>query len=109
MYRLAKINFSILVSIGLSFPHGYYRIYKTDVNGTGPGFCDNSEVVKSEKIGTINLDQFILLYTIIFAYILPLSSILLCYSIMIKRLSKEKKLVITWGGVLLIHFFLIFF
>lgn len=62
-------------------------------NGTGS--CVNAEEIYDINVGVLNLDQFMLIYTVIVAYILPLTTIIFCYSIMIRKLTKDKKVVIN--------------
>ncbi len=84
--------FAFQVSFLLGIPHTYYRNYvESDVNNTG--YCDYSSELHETQVGQINLDQFILLYTVIIAYIIPLFTFIFCYSVMISNLSTNKKLV----------------
>jgi hypothetical protein len=77
------------LSFLLSSPHVYYRIYVPENN---TGYCTQSNELYNTYIGIINLDQFITLYTVIVAYLLPLAAILWSYSFMVTRLNNENRM-----------------
>lgn len=74
------------LSLVLSSPHAYYRTYVPENN---TGYCTQSKELYETYFGLINLDQFITVYTVIVAYLLPLAAIIWSYSFMITRLSDE--------------------
>jgi hypothetical protein len=96
----------MIVSITLSIPHGYYRVLEKS-NVDNSSFCTNSKVLEETKINLyftiIDLDLFNSLYTILIAYIIPFTSIVICYIIMINKLRKEKPIVS--GFLLYVHYF----
>ena len=94
------------MSILLSLPHGYYRVveksidfHSIETNESYDSFlyCTNSkflsEPIINLYVATFNLEQVNLLYTIVIAYIIPLISIVICYAIMMNKLSKEAPVV----------------
>ena len=80
----------------LSLPHGYYRIIEHSSefhpNETNI-YCANSKFLDEPFVNfyfiKFSLEQINLIYTIVISYIIPLTSIVICYAIMMNKLRKE--------------------
>ena len=98
-FQLLFFNILIFVkvSICLSLPLAYFRNLETfyDKNDENPiKYCMSSQIVETTQINLffmeMNLNQLFTLYPILISYVLPLLTIIICYLIMIKKLSTEQ-------------------
>lgn len=98
------INFKnyFQVSIILCIPHGYFRVMiKDEFNSS---YCSDAQslydLAIDLRIFQLNYSQLNFLYTITIAYLIPLIVIVVCFLIMMKRLTKEKPMVIYFINVI---------
>jgi hypothetical protein len=94
MNHTLLINFFLfLVSILLSIPHAYYRIIEKFDETNETSVCMDSRDLKLVVIDIDNfelsIDQILLLYTFVIAYVIPLISIATCYIIMFFKLNSS--------------------
>ena len=81
------LHFIIKVSTILCLPFAYFRLVEEFSNGSVE--CVNSEQLENLDFYNLNLDQMLLIYKITISYVIPLSTIIVCYIFMFSKLNNR--------------------
>ncbi len=79
------------VSTILCLPFAYYRTVEEFSSDSVE--CVNSEQIENEIFRELNMDQILLIYKITISYVLPLTTIIVCYVLMFSKLNNRSKVI----------------